>query len=82
MSAGRLFDLAVVFVVAGLGELLGGPRLGVVFLVIGILLLAFARQRTARRVDSVVPPIELGEAPSSSAMIQFIRDAYRRNRAD
>ena len=81
MSSGRLFDLAVVFIVSGIGYLFGGPILGVILLGVGVILLVLSRQRTPTDYGSVTPPSSLQDMPSSSALIQFIRDAYRHQRA-
>ena len=82
MSSGRLFDLAVVLVVSGLGYLFGGPLFGLVLLGIGVVLFALARQRREPEPHEPMVPTPHGllDTPSSSALIQFIRDAYKSRR--
>lgn len=84
MSAGRALDYAVVFLMAALGDLVRGPLLGLILLAVGIGFLVLWNRK--RRVMPDEEPLALWPRdtamPSSSVIIQLIRDGYRYRRGE
>jgi hypothetical protein len=81
MSLTLYFSLLLVGAGLVSGYLVGGQAFGLFCTAVAVVLLVLARQkRPAPDMDAVTPSKGLWDAPSSSAMIQFIRDSYKRQR--
>jgi hypothetical protein len=84
VSSGKALDLAVVLVLSGLGYVFGGPTFGWILIGVGVGFLAWSWQvrQPAPRVslDLIVTPPGVWDVPSSSAMIQAVRDVFQQSR--